>query len=296
MAKDYYKTLGVDRNADAQAIKKAFRRLAKQYHPDANPDNPDAETKFKEINQAYEVLSDPEKRKMYDQLGPDFARYQGVPNNGGGFNGQYTNVDMDEGAFGDLFEQIFGGIGGRNRGGRTGGFGGVPAKGRDIEQDVSVSLQEAFEGTTRFITKNGRRIKATIPAGVTSGTKVRLSGEGEPGSAGPGDLFLVVTVQPDSRYEVNGVDITTDVRVDVFTAMLGGNAEVATLDGNIRLKIPAGTQSGQKMRLSGKGMPVMRKKGERGDLYARVMITVPKDLTDEQRQLVQQLRDVTERG
>src|SRR5690606_29238386 len=157
---------------------------------------------------------------------------------------------------------------------------------------VVISLQEAYEGTTRMVSKGDRRVKVNIPAGATNGTKVRLSGEGEPGLQGgrPGDLYLIVEVEADSRFERQGDDLSTDVKVDVFTGMLGGTVAVPTMDRSINLKIPAGTQSGRKFRITGKGMPKLRHKDERGDLYARVMIQVPETLTDEQRELVEQLR------
>jgi curved DNA-binding protein len=194
--------------------------------------------------------------------------------------------------FSSIFEQMFGGGAGR----ATRGAGASPfqrATGRDIEQEVSISLREAYTGTQRIITKDGRRIKANIPAGATTGTKVRLSGEGEPGlgSGRAGDLYLVVRVEPDPQFEREGDDLTVDVKLDMFTAMLGGEVEVPTLDRPVRLKIPAGTQSGRRFRLTGKGMPRLRKKGEFGDLYARMLITVPSNLNDEQRELVERLRD-----
>jgi curved DNA-binding protein len=294
MAKDYYKTLGVSRDADEQTIKKAFRKLAKQYHPDANPDNPTAEAKFKEINEAYEVLGDDEKRGQYDRFGPDFARYQNVPGGGApGAGGQYyanTDVDFNGVNFDDILRDIFGGIGGF--GARGNARTAEPqVKGRDIEHPVRISLREAYDGTSRQITNGERRIRADIPAGVTDGTKVRLSGEGESGMGGAGDLYLVIEVEPDAQFERKGADLYTDIKVDVFTALLGGDTEVPTMQRPVKLSIPAGTSSGKRFRLTGKGMPIMRKKGEYGDLYARVMLTVPTTLTDEQRQLAQQLRE-----
>jgi curved DNA-binding protein len=292
MAKDYYKTLGVSRDADEKDIKKAFRKLAKQYHPDANPDNPTAEAKFKELNEAYEVLSDPEKRSQYDRFGADFAKFQGAPNGWGNTGGgqYYTNVDTSGVDFDDLLKNIFGGMGGF--GGRASTRTAEPmVKGRDIEHPVKVSLREAYEGATRYINNGDRRIKADIPAGVTDGTKVRLSGEGEPGPGGSGDLYLVVEVEPDTMFERKGSDLYTDIKVDMFTALLGGEVEVPTMQRPVKLNIPAGTSSGKRFRLTGKGMPIMRKKGEYGDLYARVLITVPLHLNDDQRKLAQQLRD-----
>jgi curved DNA-binding protein len=246
-AKDYYKILGVDKGADEKDIKRAFRRLAKAHHPDANPDDPQAHTRFQEISEAYEVLSDPQKRQQYDMFGSTpFA--EGFPGGAGsGFNGAgFAQEDLSE-----ILRNMFGGLGGTRR-----GRGGGP------------------------------RIKAEIPRGITDGQKIRLAGEGEHG----GDLLLTVSVAPDARFRREGAHLYTDLRVDLFTAMLGGQVEVPTLARPVRLNIPAGTQSGQKLRLAGKGMPVLRK-DETGDLYAVVQITVPTNLTPAQRELVERLRD-----
>jgi curved DNA-binding protein len=294
MAKNYYDILGVKKDADEKQIKQAFRKLAKQYHPDANPDDPGAEAKFKELNEAYEVLSDPEKRAQYDRFGSAYPGGFGPNPNGGR---AYTNVDFGGDSFSDILENLFGGSGGgrpRNSWGSTVREGaGRPAQGRDIEQPVSISLHEAYHGASRRVTKGARTISVNIPAGARTGTKIRVAGEGEPGALGgqAGDLYLVTEVAPDSTYERNEDDLSTDVKVDMFTAMLGGEIEVPTLAGKVKLNIPAGTQSGRKFRLTGRGMPRMKEKGEFGNLYARILITVPTSLNDEQRQLVEQLRD-----
>lgn len=284
-AKDYYKILGVDKEADDKEIKRAFRKLAKAHHPDANPDDPQAHTRFQEISEAYEVLSDPQKRQQYDMFGSTpFA--EGFPGGAGsGFNGAgFAQEDLSE-----ILRNMFGGLGGtrRGRGGgpriRTEPFTATP---RTVEQGLTVTLAEAYEGTTRHIERGGRRIKAEIPRGIADGQKIRLAGEGENG----GDLLLTVSVAPDTRFRREGAHLYTDLRVDLFTAMLGGQVEVPTLARPVRLNIPAGTQSGQKMRLAGKGMPVLRK-DEIGDLYAVIQITVPTHLTPAQRELVERLRD-----
>lgn len=294
--KDYYQILGVNKNATEKEIKQAYRKLAKKYHPDANPDDPSAESRFKEIGEAYEALSDSEKRAMYDRFGTTNPQnFAGAP---GGF---YTNTEGGESAFSDIFESLFGG---RNRGSGRGsgfsrtqevptGFGGRGrAEGQDIEQPVKISLQEAFTGATRLITKGDRKLKVNIPAGATTGTKVRLSGEGSPGLGGKaGDLYLIVEVEADNTFERDDDDLQVEVKVDMFTALLGGEAEVPTLERPVKLRIPAGTQSGRKFRLSGKGMPLKGKSGEFGDLYARVLITIPTNLTAEQRESVERLRD-----
>jgi DnaJ-class molecular chaperone len=294
MAKDYYKTLGVSKNASEQEIKKAYRKLAKQYHPDANPDDPTAEARFKEVNEAYEVLNDAEKRAQYDRFGADFHRYQQAEGAWGGTGGGfYTNVDMNDSGFNDLFESIFGGFGragGRTATGRSGGSAAGGVRGRDLEHEVTITLREAYEGATRYITKGERRIKVSIPAGADNGTRVRLTGEGEPGfGAAAGDLYLVIKVEPDRQFKRDGDNLQVEIEIDMFTALLGGEVKVPTLGRAVKLRIPPGTQSGQKFRISGKGMPKLRSK-EHGDLYARILITVPKTLTDEQQRLVEQLR------
>ena len=295
MARDYYDILGVKRDASEAEIKKAFRKKAKLYHPDANPDNPSAEGRFKELNEAYEVLKDSEKRPQYDRFGENWKNYQGVNGQqnpyGGGAGGQSAYTDM-----GDMFENIFGGAG-RRGAGFSGGGGrrrtNMQMAGQDIEQPVQISLQEAYDGTKRIITKNGREINVNIPRGATVGTKVRLAGEGHPGVAGgpAGNLYLIVDVANDRQFERKDDDLYVDVNVDVFTAMLGGEVEVPTMTRPVRMKIRGGTQSGQKLRLTGKGMPMLRSKNEFGNLYARVMITVPTNLSDDEKALVEELRD-----
>lgn len=305
MAKDYYETLGVKKDASEKEIKQAFRKLAKKYHPDANRDDPNAENKFKEINEAYEVLSDSEKRATYDRFGTATPG-QGFPGAGapGGGYSYYTNVEPGENMpFNDILEGLFGsfGRGGRRGtetrtstgGGGFGGFGGgFASDGQDIEQPVKISFREAFSGATRIITKGGQEKRVNIPAGADTGTKVRLAGEGGPATGGgrPGDLYLVIEVEPDAQFKREGNDLQVEVKVDMFTAMLGGEVEVPTLDRPLKLRIPAGTQSGRRFRLTGKGMPNRRKKGEFGDLYARILITIPENLTDEQKALIDQFR------
>lgn len=293
MATDYYDVLGVERGASQDEIKRAFRKKAKQYHPDANKNDPKAEERFKEVNEAYEVLGDPEKRKQYDQLGSNWQSFQQ-----GGFSGTYNNVNVDD--LSDLFSSIFGSAG---PGGRPGGFGSGfgnggfgqqgQARGQDIEQPVQIALREAYEGTQRLFSKNGRQLKVNIPAGADNGTKVRLKGEGNPSPyGGPnGDLYLVVEIRDDPQFERHGDDLSVEVDVDLFTALLGGEVQVPTMTRPVKLKIPAGTQSGAKFRLAGKGMPVLRQQDQYGDLYARIMVAVPRNLTDAQKRLAQQLRD-----
>ena len=240
MSRDYYNVLGVSRDASDDEIKQAFRQKAKQYHPDANPDNPTAEASFKEVNEAYEVLSDEEKRSAYNRFGENWREYQG-------FNGQGPFANSGDVRFtdvSDIFESFFG-SGGR----RGGGFAGnrnFPRAGQDIEQEVTISLREAFEGTQRIVSKAGRDITVQIPKGAATGTKVRLAGEGQPGINGgsAGHLYLVVNVSDDSIFERQGDDLLVDVKVDALTAMLGGEVEVPTLNPAAAVEDSAGNAVG----------------------------------------------------
>jgi len=309
--RDYYKVLGVERNATEQDIKKAYRKLALKYHPDRNQGNKQAEEQFKEINEAYQVLSDPTKRARYDQLGESYSRYQQNGGAPGGFNwsdwvaqsqargGQggvrveYGDLeDLFGGGFSDFFNSIFGGGGGAARGEprtrtRRTGARQVPAS---YEQPVTISFQEAYRGTERVIQVDNRRLEVKIPPGARTGTRVRVPGGGPAGLDGkPTDLYLVIDVTPDPRFEVRGDDLYTDVTVDLYTAVLGGQATVVTPGGNVLLTIPPGTQPGQTFRLAGRGMPKLRNPEVHGDLYARVKVQVPKNLTSRQRELFQEL-------
>ncbi len=294
MSRDYYDVLGVSRSANEDEIKRAFRHKAKQYHPDTNPDNPTAEARFKEVNEAYEVLSDDEKRSAYNRFGENWQHYQGFDgqNPFGGGGGQVHYGDMS-----DIFETIVGG-GGRQRqsGGGFGGFranAAYPRAGEDIEQQITISLREAYDGTQRVVSKDGRDITVQIPPGAATGARVRLAGEGYPGAHGgtAGNLYLVVNVADNPQFERKDDDIFVDVNVDALTAMLGGEVEVPTMTRPVRMKIRAGTQSGQRLRMTGIGMPKLRSNNAFGDLFARVMITVPGKLNQAQRELAEALRD-----
>ncbi len=285
--KDYYEILGVNRNATDAEIKKAYRKLARQYHPDINPGNKDAEARFKEINEAYEVLSDKEKRAKYDRFGRDWQRYQDMPDFGdfgvGGFGA---------GDFADIFETLFGG----GRSGRSSVT--YRARGQDIEQSVDITLEEAFNGTQRSLqiqSPNGamRSITVKIPPGVDNGSRVRISGEGAPGiGGGPrGDLYLVINVLPHSRFERRGDDLYVRTPVDLYTMLLGGEVKVPVMGGKtVTLKVPAGTQNGKVMRISGQGMPRLRDPHTRGDMYVTLDVSLPVSLSPRERELVEQLR------
>jgi curved DNA-binding protein len=310
--KDYYRTLGVERGADEKAIKRAYRKLAREYHPDVRPDDKAAEAKFKEINEAYEVLGDPEKRKKYDQFGANWERFQQTGGQPGGFDWSqwaggagapggsphYTSVNVDElrDLFGDSFEfsdffsQLFGGApaAGRGRQPRT-------RAGRDIEQDVPITLREAYEGATRILQKETRQMEVKIPAGAATGTRVRVSGEGQSGMGGgqQGDLYLKVVVQPDPHFKREGDDLHVEAHVDLYTAVLGGETPVKTLTGGtLMVRIPAGTQNGGTLRLRGKGMPHLRESGQHGDLLVKVQVRLPRHLSDRERELFEELRQL----
>ncbi|WP_266205485.1 J domain-containing protein [Pontibacter kalidii] len=299
--KDYYKILGVQKNAPQADIKKAYRALAKKYHPDKNKDNPQAEERFKDISEAYEVLGDEEKRKQYDQLGANWRQFQqggpaGQPYGGrpgGGFRGGDFS-DMfggggGGGGFSDFFEQFFGG-------GARGGFGGGQRarKGQDYQADMEITLQEAFTGTSRLLNVNEQQLRITTKPGVADGQVLRIKGKGAPGPAGgdPGDLYINVHVLPDRRFERNGDDLTVSLPVDMYTAILGGEAQVNTMSGTLKLKIPAGTQSSKTLRLRGKGMPRYGHASQHGDLYVRIEVTLPTSLSAEERDLLERLRDL----
>jgi curved DNA-binding protein len=307
--KDYYKILGIERNATEAEIKSAFRKLALQYHPDRNQGNKKAEDKFKEINEANEVLSDPKKRARYDQLGNSYSTWQqrGAPGNfnwgdwtsaspggGGSFNVENLNDLFGGGtSFSDFFQQIFGGAAGQ-AGSRT----GTRTQTRRVQapsyqQEVQITLEEAYRGAERTVMVDGRRLQMKIPAGARTGTKVRMSGAGPTGPDGrPTDLYLVIDVMPDTRYERQEDDLYTDTTVDLFTAVLGGEAKVQTPEGTVVLTIPAGTQPGQSFRLSGRGMPHLRAPEKRGDLFARIKVQLPRSLNAEQRKLFEQLSKI----
>ncbi len=304
--KDYYQILGVSRSADDKEIKKAYRRLARQYHPDTNPNNKDGHEKIKEINEAYQVLGDAEKRAKYDRFGREWDRHQqtggagnfdwGAWSRGGGAPAgysSYTNVeDLEDlfggnGGFSDFFETLFGGnVAGSGR--RT----AQPRRGQDVQQPFQITLSEAYHGTTRQISKDGQTQQVKIPAGVKTGSKIRLAGMGQPGwnGAEKGDLYLVVEVLPDERFELRGDDLYTEFELPLYTAMLGGTASILTLDGSVNLNIPAETQNGRRFRLRGKGMPKLKSPSESGDLYATANVHLPERLSDEERQHFEALR------
>jgi curved DNA-binding protein len=305
--KDYYAVLGVKKQAPEKEIRQAFRRLARQYHPDVNPNNKESEEHFKEVNEAYEVLSDPEKRRQYDEMGADWEHYQEYQRagpeaqGGGGFRTQRMRTeDLDdlfgeESPYSDFFEQIFG------RGGQAQGGRGTPRpqRGLDLEAGVEVTLEEAAHGTSRVLRVAGedgrsRQLEVRIPPGVRTGTRVRVAGQGESGRAGGprGNVYLLVQVLPHSRFERKGDDLHVRMSAAMTTMLLGGETAIPTLDGQVMLKIPAGTPDGKTFRLRGKGMPRQSRPDQHGDLLAEVHAALPQRLSVEQRRLIQQFAQI----
>jgi curved DNA-binding protein len=306
--KDYYKVLGVSKGATDKEIKSAFRKLAQKYHPDKNPGNKQAEEKFKELNEAYEVLGDLQKRARYDQLGASYSRWERAGRPGGGFDwGQWAGgsggarvnyEDLNDlfgsGGFSDFFTTIFGGGRGAGEAFRTTRTASR-LRGEDQEQPIEVTLEEAYHGGERTLQKGGQKKKVTIPRGARTGTKIRIAGEGGPGQQ-PGDLYLVVALQPHKTFERDGDDLRMDVPVDLYTAVLGGEARIQTLNGDVVLTIPPETQSGKVFRLTGRGMPRLREPNTHGDLYARVVVKIPTHLTEQERRLFAQLAELRKKN
>ncbi len=299
--RDYYAELGVTPDASDKEIKQTYRRLARENHPDVKPGDQHAEERFKAINEAYQTLGDPEKRKQYDTLRQQYQQWQHAggattgygawPNGAGGRVYSTSNLspeDLEElfgsGApFADIFGSMFG------QGGRT--PEPRPHRGRDVETLVEITLEEALDGTSRVIQVGEQRIEARIPPGVQTGSRIRLSGRGQPGLAGgaAGDLYLIVEVLPHPQFAREGNDLRTEVPVDIYTAAIGGEARVQTLDGPVKLRIPPRTQADKIFRLRKKGMPRVDNPHERGDLYASVKLVLPEDLADNELEILRDL-------
>jgi len=330
MAEDFYKTLGVSKGASEKEIRSAYRKLARKLHPDVNPGDKASESRFKEINSAYEVLSDADKRKKYDRYGDkweyadqieEMQRQRGARFGGHGGNGGFQQFEInDVGDLGNVFGSFFGRGGGRGFGSRT-----MSRRGTDVQQPVEVTLEEAYHGTSRTLellsqeacgtcggtgqvagatchvcggygeVQRPRRLEVKIPAGVTTGSKVKIAGEGQPGMGGgkKGDLLLVVQVRPHARFERKGDDLYEDVDVPLTTAVLGGEVEVRTVTAKVMLKVPPLTQNGKSFKLGGLGMPRLEKPamkgGGKGDLYARVRVRLPEELSETQKRLFEEL-------
>jgi len=330
--KDYYQTLGVSKSANAKEIKAAYRKLARQWHPDVNPTKKkEAEEKFKEISEAYEVLSDPEKRKTYDTLGPDWQQRARDAAGAPGYPYQYQTPpggvhfdfgDVGDGGFSEFFQTFFGNIG-RATTGAGSARGRRAARGADAESTIELTLRDAYSGGKRTVTLqthgtcprchgtgnekgklcpqchgagiviSTKTLEVTIPAGVRDGQRIRLAGQGEPGPGGGpnGDLYLVVHIAPDPTFARKGDDLSVEQPVEFYTLALGGEVRVPTMSGNITLKVPAQSQNGRKLRVSGKGMPRLRGGGH-GDFYVTLVARMPTHVSDEERALLQKLADL----
>lgn len=306
---DYYKVLGVERNASQDDIKKAYRKMARKYHPDLNKDDPNAKDKFQEINEANEVLSDPEKRKKYDEYGEHWKHadefkaereaYQRAQERGGQSAYWYSvNGDDFMGGFGkgnasgfsDFFEQLFGHGASAGRSGR--GYN-MMGRGGDIEAQMNLSLREAAVTHKQTFSVNGENLRITIPAGIADGQMIKLKGHGEKGSNGApdGDLYITFQIAPDPEFKREGDDLFTDVDIDLYTAVLGGTVNVKTIDGMVKLKVNPGTQNDTKVRLRGKGFPVYKKEGTFGDLIVTYHVDIPTSLSEKQKELFTQLKN-----
>lgn len=309
---DYYKILGVDKNASSDDIKKAYRKLARKLHPDLNPGDKDANKKFQEINEANEVLADPEKRAKYDKYGEhwehgeEYEKYEQARqqqqqqrqyqqqqynfrgNDGGGFSGQFEGED-----FSDFFQSMFGGGGNSFSGGgsRFGGSSSSRFKGKDLEATLEITLLAAAKTHQQSFTIDGKSVRITIPAGVANGQRIKLKGYGQPGVNGgpPGDLYITFNILPDTVFNRLKDDLYQDVKIDLYTAVLGGDKNIPTLDGEVKLKVKPGTQNGAKVRLKGKGFPVYKHEGKYGDMYVSFKVEIPQNLSNEQRNLFEQL-------
>lgn len=301
---DYYKILGVNKSATADEIKKAYRKLARQHHPDLNPDNPEAAKLFQQINEANQVLGDPEKRKKYDQYGKDWSRAEqfeqarrqrqtsgthraGSPFEGGGnpfeSSGGYYSHGGDEGDFSDFFSSMFGSRGAR---GRQAQF-----RGQDYRASVQVNLSEAYTTHKQVLAVNGKNIRITVPAGIENGQEIKISGHGAPGvNGGPdGDLYITFEIKNDTAFTRRGSDLYANVQLDLYKAILGGEETIDALSGKVKMKVAPETQNGTKVRLKGKGFPVYKKEGASGDLYITYQVQIPTHLTAKEKELLEQL-------
>lgn len=315
--KDYYKILGVSRDASAADLKKKYRKLAAKYHPDKNPDDKNAEQKFKDLGEAYEVLKDPEKRKLYDQVGSDWKRYQQAGANPNDFNwgqyagqgGQRVNINFEDlfggsrrqgggaGGFSSFFETLFGGgdpFGGAQY--QSGQYqskarGRGAPKGRDSEAEIRVNLKDLLKGVEKQFRVNGEKVKIKIPAGIEEGKRLKLKGKGHAAAPGgqKGDLFLKIKVDQPEHIERKGADIYQTVSLDLFTALLGGSLTVQTLGGKVKLNIPEETSNGKIFRLPGRGLPEMKNPSKRGDYLIKIEIELPKNLTEKEKEMFRKL-------
>jgi curved DNA-binding protein len=299
--KDYYNILGVSKSASQDEIKKAYRKLAVKYHPDKNPDDKNAENRFKEISEAYEVLKDPEKRKKYDQLGMNWNQYQNTGDfDWSQFSGQqrgrqyHFQGDLNDvfggEEFSDFFNAFFGGgFSSGKQQYRTGGL-----KGQDYQSTLKITLEEAYHGTSRILNVNNEKLRINIKPGAYDGQELRIKGKGGAGTGGGvrGNIYVNIQIAPNNKFERSGNDLKTSLQVDAYTAILGGQAQVDTITGKLNVKIPKGSQPNLTLRLKGKGMPVFNKSGQFGDLLLLIKVSIPKNISEEEEELVKKLQNL----
>lgn len=297
--KDYYKILGISKSASIEEIKKSYRKLARKYHPDLNPNNKEAEQKFKEVNEANEVLSDPEKRKNYDKYGKDWKHADEFEKAGAsqqrsqrGGQQRSSSQQYSDSNFSDFFESMFGG--------GTSGFGGSQTKfrGQDLQATLQLTLEDVYETHKRTLTLNNKNIRLTIPAGIEDGQVIKISGHGTPGeNGGPsGDLYITFNIKNNTKFKRDGSNLYTDVEIDLFTALLGGEVLTNTFKGKVKLKVDPETQTGTKVKLKGKGFPVYKKNNQFGDLYVTYQIKLPTKLNSKEKELFLELQKLRTHG
>lgn len=297
---DYYKILGIDKKASQDDIKKAYRKLARKYHPDLNPNDKESNKKFQEINEANEALSDPDKRKKYDEYGANwknseqFEQAQRSQSRGRSQNpfsgGGYGAADFGAGGdFSDFFESMFGG------GNRSSGRNSVKYKGQDYQASLQLKLRDAYKTHKQTLTVNGKNIRITIPAGIADEQVIKLNGHGGPGvNGGPaGNLYITINIEEDAMFKRLNNDLYIQQEIDLYIAVLGGEVTIETLDGKVKLKVPAGTQNGTKVRLKNKGFPVYKKEGEFGNMFITYTIRIPAELNDKQKELFKELQNLS---
>lgn len=297
---DYYKVLELDKSASESDIKKAYRRLARKLHPDLNPNDESAKKKFQQINEAHEVLSDPEKRKQYDKYGKDWKHAEQFEKAGQdrsqsqnyGQQEYASGGGFDESDYSEFFESVFG----RGAGGRRGGS--AKFRGQDFRAELRLDLKDVFHSHQQTLTMNGKSIRLTIPAGVENGQTIKISGHGGEGvNGGPkGDLYITFSIANHTKFKREGSNLYTDAELDLYTAVLGGETTIDTFDGKVKLKISPGTQSGSKMKLKGKGFPVYKKEGEFGELFVTWKIKIPTDLSEKEKELFSELAKLRKHG
>lgn len=289
---DYYKVLGIKKDASQEDIKKAYRKLARKHHPDLNPKNKEANKLFQQINEANEVLSDPGNRKKYDQYGKDWKHAEEFEKNrqsqarsGGQRTQSFSGNDFEGNDFSDFFGSMFGGSSGAGRGRQ------MKHRGQDFNAELHLHLMDAYQTHQQTLTVNGKSLRITIPAGIENGQTIKISGHGGPGVNGGanGDLFITFTISNDTKFKREGENLFTNVDLDLFTAILGGETTIETLNGKVKLKVPPETQTGTKIKLKGKGFPVYKKEGQFGDLFVTYTVKIPTNLTEKQKEAFREL-------